>query len=493
MGGLGADGGGISIDHRYGAIYTDSVSNFSVPGNQKNQEEISMIHPERIRKLNDRPLQKGRFVLYWMQASQRVEYNHALEYAVREANEEKLPVVVLFVLTDRFPEANLRHYTFMLEGLKEVKGRLEERDILFIAVKGAPQKEVVRVAREASLIVADRGYLRVQREWREEVAENALCPVIQVESDVVVPVEGACPKEAYSAAVLRPKINSQLRKHLAPLAETQVKQTLRSLNFAGPDLKKSIPTILTSLSIDRTVPPVNHFRGGTTEAKRLLGDFISNKLKDYGELRSDPSLDCVSHMSPYLHFGQISPLYIAMQVQEAGRIPSKTREAYLEELIVRRELAMNFAHYNPAYDSFRAIPDWAKRTLKGHQKDKREYVYSQDELEEGRTHDPYWNAAQKEMVVTGKMHNYMRMYWGKKILEWSPSPEEAFRIALSLNNKYELDGRDPNSFTGVAWCFGKHDRPWGERKIFGQVRYMNDAGLRRKFKIDDYVKKIASL
>jgi deoxyribodipyrimidine photo-lyase len=452
-----------------------------------------MIQPERVRKLNDRPLQKGRFVLYWMQASQRAEYNHALEYAVRQANEQKLPVVVLFVLTGRFPEANLRHYTFMLEGLQEVKGRLEERDILFIALKGSLPKEVLKVSREASLVVADRGYLRVQREWREEVAETALCPVIQVESDVVVPVEAACPKEAYSAAVLRPKINSQLWKYLAPLAKTPVKQTLRSLDFPGLDLKKSIPTILTSLSIDRTVLPVNHFRGGTAEAKRLLGDFISHKLKDYGELRSDPSLDCVSHMSPYLHFGQVSPLYIAMQVQEAGRIPSKTREAYLEELLVRRELAMNFAHYNPLYDSFRAIPDWAKRTLKGHQKDKREYVYSQDELEEARTHDPYWNAAQKEMVVTGKMHNYMRMYWGKKILQWSTDPEEAFRIAVYLNNKYELDGRDPNSFAGVSWCFGKHDRPWGERKVFGQVRYMNDAGLRRKFKIDDYVKKVKGL
>jgi len=452
-----------------------------------------MIHSERVRKLNDRPLQKGRFVLYWMQASQRAEYNHALEYAVRRGNEQNLPVGVLFVLTDRFPEANLRHYTFMLEGLQEVKARLEERDILFLAVKGSPPKEVVKAARNVSLIVADRGYLRIQREWREEVAENAPCAVIQVESDVVVPVETACPKEVYSAAVLRPKINSQLRRYLAPLAETPVKQTLRSLNFAGLNLKKSIPTILTSLSIDRTLPAVDHFRGGTAEAKRLLENFIAHKLKDYGELRSDPSLGCVSHMSPYLHFGQISPLYVAMQVQEAGRVPSKTREAYLEELIVRRELAMNFAYYNPHYDSFRAIPDWAKRTLKAHQRDKREYIYPQEELEEARTHDPYWNAAQKEMIITGKMHNYMRMYWGKKILEWSPRPEEAFRIAVYLNNKYELDGRDPNSFAGVAWCFGKHDRPWGERKIFGQVRYMNDAGLRRKFKIDDYVRKVKGL
>jgi len=452
-----------------------------------------MIHTERVWKLNARPLQKGRFMLYWMQASQRVEYNHALEYAVRQANEGKLPLVTLFVLTDGFPEANLRHYTFMLEGFKEVRSRLEERGIHFVALKGKPDEAVVKMSRQASMVITDCGYLRVQRDWRKDAAENAHCPVVQVESDVVVPVEAAYPKEAYSAAVLRPKINSLLGKFLVPLSETPVKHTLRNQDFAGLDLKKPISTVLSSLSIDRTVKPVSHFRGGTSEAKRLLGDFIAHKLKDYGELRSDPSLDCVSHMSPYLHFGQISPLYIALQVQEAGRIPSKTREAYLEELIVRRELAINFAHYNPTYDSFRAIPDWAKRTLKTHQKDKREYVYSQEELEEGRTHDPYWNAAQKEMVVTGKMHNYMRMYWGKKILEWCADPEEAFRIAVYLNNKYELDGRDPNSFTGVAWCFGKHDRPWGERKIFGQVRYMNDAGLRRKFKIDDYVKKIASL
>jgi deoxyribodipyrimidine photo-lyase len=452
-----------------------------------------MIHPERIRNLNKKSIQKGEFVLYWMQASQRAEYNHALEYAIRQANEQKLPVVTLFILTDRFPEANLRHYTFMLEGLKEVKARLEERGIFFVALKGSPDKEVAKVSRHASMVVADRGYLHIQREWRECVAEKAPCPVIQVESEVVVPVEEACPKEAYSAAVLRPKIHIHLRKYLVPLSESPVKQRLRNLDFQGLDLKKSPATILSSLAIDQTVTPVSQFRGGTGEAKKLLEDFIAHKLKDYGELRGDPSLDCVSHMSPYLHFGQISPLTIVFQVQEAGRVPPKSREAYLEELIVRRELAMNFVHYNPAYDSFQAIPDWARKTLKGHQRDAREYLYSREKLENARTHDPYWNAAQREMVLTGKMHNYMRMYWGKKILEWSPSPEEAFRIALYLNNKYELDGRDPNSFTGVAWCFGKHDRPWGERKIFGQVRYMNDAGLRRKFNIEAYVRKVKDL
>jgi deoxyribodipyrimidine photo-lyase len=193
-------------------------------------------------------------------------------------------------------------------------------------------------------------------------------------------------------------------------------------------------------------------------------------------------------MSPYLHFGQISPLFIALKVKET-RSPGV--EAFLEELIVRRELSMNFVFYNEKYDSFEGLPEWAKKALKTHQRDKRQYLYSLEEFENAKTHDPYWNAAQREMVVKGKMHGYMRMYWGKKILEWAKTPEEAFRTALYLNNKYELDGRDPNGFTGVAWCFGKHDRPWGERPIFGNVRYMNDKGLKRKFDADEYVKMIS--
>ncbi len=452
-----------------------------------------MIQPERIQRLNEQATRQGRFVLYWMQASQRAEWNHALEYAIQQGNEQKLPVVVLFVLTDRFPEANLRHYTFMVEGLKDVKSRLEQRGIHFVVLKGSPEKEVVKMARQASMIVTDRGYLRVQKEWRQYVAQNALCSVIQMETDVVVPVQIALPKEAYSAAVIRPKIKAYLRKYLIPLPETSLKYPSRGPILSGLDLNLAPKNLLSPLSIDRRVPPANAFRGGTAESKRLLEEFVAFKLKDYADFSNDPTLACASHMSPYLHFGQISPLYIALKIQEAGKVPLKAKEAYLEELIVRRELAMNFVYYNPAYDSFKAIPDWAKKTLREHRQDKREYLYSLDELEQARTHDSYWNAAQQEMVITGKMHNYMRMYWGKKILEWISSPEEAFRTALYLNNKYELDGRDPNSFAGVAWCFGKHDRPWGKRKIFGNVRYMNDAGLRRKFKIDDYVRKVEAL
>ncbi len=195
-------------------------------------------------------------------------------------------------------------------------------------------------------------------------------------------------------------------------------------------------------------------------------------------------------MSPYLHFGQISPLHIALEVLKT-KSPGKS--AYLEELIIRRELAVNFVYYNREYDNLKCLPDWAYNTLMEHRKDKREYIYSLEEFENAETHDPYWNAAQLEMVHSGKMQGYMRMYWGKKILEWAQNPEKAYQIALKLNNRYELDGRDPNGYAGVAWCFGKHDRAWKEREIFGKVRYMNDHGLRRKFKMDSYVDVVNNL
>jgi deoxyribodipyrimidine photo-lyase len=313
-----------------------------------------------------------------------------------------------------------------------------------------------------------------------------------VESDVVVPVEVASTKEEYAAATLRPKIQRLLDAYLLPLKENPVGKDSLSMRLGG--LPMDDPGgLLQSLSIEKTVPAVKTFRGGTARAKMLLGDFIEQKLKYYGDRRNDPGLDYSSHMSPYLHFGQISPLYIALKVREKKGVSEEIKKAYLEELVVRRELSMNFVHYNPRYDSLDAVPDWARRTLKEHGKDSREYRYSRSDLEKARTHDPYWNAAQKEMVLTGKMHNYMRMYWGKKILEWTPTPEEAFRVALYLNNRYELDGRDPNGFTGVAWCFGKHDRAWTERKIFGKVRYMNAAGLERKFDIGAYVRKVDTL
>jgi deoxyribodipyrimidine photo-lyase len=444
-----------------------------------------MIDEERVKQLNRHSIQKGNCVLYWMQASQRTGYNHALEFAIKKADELKQPLIVYFGLTDDFPEANERHYSFMLEGLQHVRQALRSRGIGMCIERVSPEKGVPSFAENASLVICDRGYLEIQKRWRKYVAEQLTCLLLQVESDVVVPLEAVSGKEEYSAATLRRKLLPVAPRYLVPLPEETLRIDSTRLEFESYDIS-DIALAVSGMDIDHTIRPVAGFRGGTDQAKSQLTEFISNKLDDYADLRNDPNEDCVSHLSPYLHFGQISPLYIALEVQRHG---GPGRDAFLEELIVRRELSMNFVHYNRQYNSFEGLPEWAKHTLTERSGDPREYLYSREELEAARTHDPYWNAAQREMMVTGKMHGYMRMYWGKKILEWTADPKQAFSTALYLNNKYELDGRDANGFTGVAWCFGKHDRPWGRRPIFGSVRYMSEGGLKRKFDIDKYARR----
>ncbi|MDA0745701.1 MAG: deoxyribodipyrimidine photo-lyase [bacterium] len=449
-----------------------------------------MIQEERVRFLNELGEAPGRYVLYWMQQAQRVAWNHALEYAIRRANERSLPVVVGFGLTDHYPEANERHYAFLLEGLKEVDRHLRRRGIRFVIRYGSPDRVVLVLAKEAALVVTDRGYLKVQRSWRKTVAEKVPCQVVEVESDAVVPVEVVSDKEEYAARTIRPKIHRHLEEYLVPVEETDVKHPSVRMSFKGLDAQ-DVDEVLKGLKVDRSVGRVRMFKGGASRAHEMLDRFVAERLATYAEDRNRPALGAVSHMSPYLHFGQISSLEIAMRVQEAsGR--SET-EVYLEELIVRRELSLNLVWYNPGYHTYEVIPEWAQKTLAKHEEDAREFLYDREAFEAGETHDPYWNAAQQEMVATGKMHNYMRMYWGKKVLEWSETPGEAFETALYLNNKYELDGRDANSYAGVAWCFGKHDRPWKERSVFGTVRYMNSAGLDRKFNMDAYVQKVAAL
>lgn len=447
-----------------------------------------MIPDGRIRFLNDTPVARGRYVLYWMQQSQRAGHNHALEYAAFRANELGLPLVACFGLTGKFPEAQERHYRFMLEGIAEAARALEKRGIRFVLRMGEPDEVAGELAKDASLVVTDRGYLRVQEEWRERAGRMMPCPLVRVESDVIVPVEDASPREEFSAGTFRPKILRQLDAYLLPLKTRSLKKDSLGLSFDS-ETPDDCDGLLAKLDIARDAKGVTWLRGGSSEAKRLLGSFIDRCLARVPGERNDPSKDCVSRLSPYLHFGQVSPLFIARTIRER---PSPGADIILEELIVRRELAMNFVHYNPRYDSFDCLPAWAVKTLEEHAGDPREYLYSADDLEAAKTHDPYWNAAQRELVLRGHMHGYMRMYWGKKILEWSPSPREAYRRALCLNNKYGLDGRDPGGFAGVAWCFGKHDRAWGARPVFGKVRYMNAAGLRRKFDIDEYVRKVES-
>ena len=447
------------------------------------------IQEERVRQLNEKEIVEGDYVLYWMQEAQRVEYNHALEYAVQRANELGQPLLVIFGLMAGYPEANLRHYAFLLEGLQDVKEALKERKIKFAVRRGSPDEVALDTGKTASLIVCDMSYLRLQKKWREKVAERADCVVVQVETEVMVPVELASDKQEHAARTLRPKIREHLDEFLVGLEPTMVEKQSLNMKDDGLDLS-DVEEILENMKLDRSVAPVSHlYRGGTSEAKKILDHFLESRLGTYVENRNQPQTDDVSHMSKYLHYGHISPVYVALRIQDANP-PQEDLDSYLEELIVRRELSMNFCHYTPDYDKFSNLPDWAKETLKEHTGDAREYIYAREQFENTETHDEYWNAAMNEMRYTGYMHNYMRMYWGKKILEWSESPEEAYETTLYLNNKYFVDGRDPNSYANVAWVFGQHDRGWQERAVFGKVRYMSARGLERKAKPKEYVEKV---
>ena len=337
-------------------------------------------------------------------------------------------------------------------------------------------------------MVCDRGYLRHQRKWRERVGREAGKRVIQVESDVVVPVETASDKAEFAAQTIRPKLSAAWPDYLGGLAKTEMKISSLPLPMTGDIDPLSPDETLENLDIDRSVLRSRRFAGGTSEARKHLRRFLRSALEGYDDARNDPSDPQCSQLSPYLHFGQISPVEIVRKVRAAKSGSPTDADAYLEELIVRRELAVNFVHYQPNYDSFDCLPDWAKKTLSEHREDARPARYTRDEMENAATEDPYWNAAMQEMLKTGYMHNYMRMYWGKMILNWCNTPEYAYKTALYLNNKYFLDGRDPNSYANVAWVFGLHDRPWQERYVFGTVRFMTAGGLERKFDIEAYVR-----
>ncbi len=437
-----------------------------------------MVEQSRIRKLNDIDVNRGDYILYWMQSSQRLEYNHALFHAIKLANRLEKPLLVAFCVT-KYPEANLRHYRFMFEGILEVQEQLQQLGTGVSFKLKNPVNHVSELSNDASILLLDKGYLRQEKEWYVDLLRNISIPAIQVESNVIIPVEETSNKDEYAARTFRGKVNAKIEAYLKPIENPELNNA-----YHGEEAEINMRD-LRELKIEKT-PGESSLTGGYYQAKRLLEDFIANKLDSYQEMKNDPTLDNISNLSPYLHFGQISPVEISLKVKESN---SPGIDAYLEELIVRRELAVNFVHYNPNYENIKCLPDWCTKTLNEHRKDLREYTYSSVELEKSETHDSYWNAAQNEMVKTGKMHGYMRMYWGKKIIEWTRTPEEAYQTMLYLNNKYELDGRDPNGYTGVAWCFGKHDRPWKERPIFGKIRYMNEKGLERKYKISKYVER----
>lgn len=452
------------------------------------------MQPERLTKLNERRTANGRYILYWMQAAQRAVDNPALEYAVGWADQLELPLVVGFALHEGYPGANARHFAFLLQGLAETAAALAERRIAFVLRRGRPVEVITELAADAAVVVADVGYLRHQRHWRGELARRLRVPLIAVEGEVCVPARAASDKQEYAAHTLRPKLNRLLDHFLEPPTARAPALPADGLGLPGEDSDED-PDDWRALSAkldcdDGATPVTAHHPGGTRQGLRRLEHFIAANLDDYAELRNDPAVDRQSGLSPYLHFGQLSPLRVVLEVRRTG---SPGAAAFLEQLVVRRELAVNWCLHNPAYDAYAGLPDWARRTLDEHAADPRPRAYNPAELESAATHDPYWNAAQRELLLSGKMHGYLRMYWGKKILEWTPEPAEALSTINRLNDKYSLDGRDPDGYAGAAWCLGAHDRPWPERNIFGKVRYMNARGLERKFDIAAYTARIAAL
>lgn len=432
----------------------------------------------------------GRCVVYWMQRSQRALDNPALEVAVRAANLLGLPCVVFFAPVPFYPHANLRHYRFLNQGIPDIAAGLKKRGIGFV-LRRYPDHQLLKFCGEvrAALVVGDENPMREPERWREIVAKKIRVPFWTVDSDVIVPSKLLL-KEQYGAYTARPVICRLLPDFLQPAGNTRAK-----VAWKDPQDLKSLPPdtdITSGWELDRSVPPVDRIVGGTNEALKKLKRFLKSRLTHYPIDRNKPELDATSHLSAYLHFGHIGPHTVALAIQKA-RAPRAAKEAFLEQLIVRRELAINFVRFNPDYDNFESAAPWAHKSLAEHAADPRK-IYSERQLEDALTHDPLWNAAQRQMVVTGFMHNYMRMYWAKKILEWSKTPAQAFRTAVYLNDKYELDGRDPNGYAGIAWAIvGKHDRPWFERPVFGKVRYMSLNSTSKKFDSKRYIQQIQEL
>ncbi len=450
-----------------------------------------MIESGRIKKLNGKDInRKGAYGLYFMQASQRIKDNKALALAVSMANDNNIPLITVFNLMPDFPGANIRHYLFMLQGLRELKSEFENRGLPFEIIPGFYEENHLELSKQAAFTVTDCGYLRHQREMREKAAAGSDCAFYQVETDIVVPCETASQKKEAYASSIRPKILRHLSSFLKETPVPELKKKKNPLKLKGLDIKDS-KTVLSFLKCPMQPGPVEGLKGGYSKALELLNIFISSKLPFY-HMRSDPSCDFSSGLSPYLHFGQISPAEIALAAMKSAA-PQENKEKFLDELIVWRELARNFVLYEKNYDSLEGLPEWARRQIEKGKKDKRAYSYTPVELEKARTHDIYWNCAQKELLITGRMHNYMRMYWGKKIIEWTSHPSLALKTMIHLNDTYAMDGRDPNGYASILWCFGLHDRPFFPRPVFGLVRYMSSRGLQSKFDMKEYVQKISHL
>ena len=424
-------------------------------------------------------------VVYWMSRDQRVRDNWAMIYAQEIAVRQKAPLLVAFCLTPDFLGATQRHYHFMLKGLEKVSQTLQEKKIPFCLLPGKPDKLVLEFMSKhrISVLISDFSPLKIKRQWNKGIISRLAIPYFEVDAHNIIPCWQASPKQEYGAYTLRPKLGKKLPEFLEEFPKLKKHPYPFGQDFPRIEWKR----LHRHLNIDRSIEEIKTIVPGEDAARKTLQEFLETRLSKYPEGSRDPNLGALSRLSPYLHFGHISAQRVALETQKSHVSPG-IKEAFLEELIVRRELADNYCFYNKNYDAFAGFPEWAQKTLIAHKKDKREYLYSQEAFEHARTHDDLWNAAQREMVNQGIMHSYMRMYWAKKILEWTESPEKAQEICIYLNDRYELDGRDPNGYTGIAWSLGGvHDRAWKERPIFGKIRYMSYKGCAGKFDIKAYM------
>ncbi|HEX6124884.1 MAG TPA: deoxyribodipyrimidine photo-lyase [Pyrinomonadaceae bacterium] len=448
---------------------------------------------ERVVELNNaRPNAKARYVLYWMQMYKRTSHNHALTFAIRKANELRLPLVVYEGLKYYYPWASDRLHTFILEGVAEKRREFERLGIryVFYLQKDAdsPKQTVALLAKDAACIVTDDYPCFIIPDHNRRVAERADIPVYAVDSNGVIPM-ATFEKEEYAAYTIRPKVKKILPNYLKAFAEEVIEIDGKAVEVSCPETdvtESKLAQFVAECDIDHSVKPSPVYHGGTSNGRARLRKFVEEILPHYGSARNKPEQDGSSRLSAYLHFGFLSPLEIALAVRNADA-PHESKGAFLEELIVRRELSFNFTLRNPRYDSLAALPAWAQKTMREHIDDERQFIYSLEEFEKAETHDELWNAAQREMVATGEMHNYVRMLWGKNVIAWSPTYEIAFETLVHLNNKYCLDGRDPNSYAGILWCFGKHDRPWMQRPVFGTMRYMTSGSTGKKFDSKKYI------
>lgn len=437
-------------------------------------------------------------IIYWMQEDHRVDYNYALDFAISLANTHNLPLLVYFTLTDNYPEANLRHYQFMLEGLLDVQMKLKHLNINFWFCLGNPIEITNKLKSFANALIFDKSYLNTPLTWKKNIIFSSEIPIYTVDSKLMVPCNLVSNKEEYAARTIRPKLHKLLDSFFNVFDLPNLNNKTNEFNFSIPEKINfsDIESLISILNVDKSVYASKYYKGGHKEALKKLNFFLENSFKNY-ENRSNPGFDYGLNMSPYLHFGQISPveiLILAKEYMSKNKIPNSCYEILLEELIIRRELAFNFTSFNSNYYLFNHMTyEWAYLTMKNHLNDPREHEYSLEEFESAKTHDDFWNACMIELIKTGKIHTYMRMYWGKKIIEWTSNYETAFNWMLYLNNKYALDGRDPNSFAGICWCFGKHDRAFKERSVFGKLRFMSYDGLKRKFNMKNYLNRIENL